>query len=131
MDKTWQSSECAALLHSTAQHTLVHEGSEFGRELKCFVPEASVPEPEGGGVGEAFVTQAFGTELNLGLDWAGWGLVFSSLLFSSYLLTAGLPDLLHLLILALNLLRVLLAQPLHLHLQTQLSLKHNTHTHIL
>lgn len=40
-----------------------------------------------------------------------------------YLLLAGLPDLLHLLITALHLLGVGLPQPLHLHLQPQLRLQ--------
>lgn len=45
---------------------------------------------------------------------------------SIYLLVAGLPDLLHLIIFALNLLGVGLAQALHLHLQTQLGLTRKT-----
>lgn len=45
---------------------------------------------------------------------------------SIYLLAAGLPDLLHLIVFALDLLGVGLAQALHLHLQTQLGLARNT-----
>lgn len=50
---------------------------------------------------------------------------------SIYLLAAGLPDLLHLIIFALNLLGVGLAQALHLHLQTQLGLTRKTQTFVL
>lgn len=43
-----------------------------------------------------------------------------------YLLAAGLPDLLNLVVFALNLLGVGVTQTLHLHLQTQLGLEDKT-----
>ena len=44
----------------------------------------------------------------------------------AYLLAAGLPDLFHLIVFALDLLGMGLTQTLHLHLQTQLGLNKKT-----